>query len=318
MCSVRKGVYRIVELKSLQYLESVYRNKSFTKAANEFYVSQPSISVAVQKLENELGATLIDRNAKPLAFTEDGERFMHHVHNILDAVEDAVNDMQHRTNRTEQTLSCAWATTLGDMIRPTIYTTFFAKHPNYQISIKEGTQKNVESELLNGSLDMAYTHILDSLNPELFETIPIQISETCVIMSRKHPLAFKPNLCLKDLREERILIFPKGSMIRSKIEDAFRRVYAVPDFYTVSFVSQIYEMICSDFGIALFPLDRVNSLLEDSQIAVIPLRESITFLKGFILKRGVRRTDAMQDLIDYTSSLARWQLRESCDRTDPF
>ncbi|MCD8097633.1 MAG: LysR family transcriptional regulator [Lachnospiraceae bacterium] len=296
-----------MELKSLQYLESVYRNKSFTKAASEFYISQPSISVAMQKLENELGVTLIDRNAKPLAFTEDGERFMHHVYNILDAVENAVNDMQHRTNRTEQMLSCAWATTLGDIIRPTIYTTFFAKHPDYQIIIKEGTQKSIEKELLDGSLDMAYTHIPDSLNPELFETIPIQISETSVLMSRKHPLASEPDLCLKDLREERILIFPKGSMIRSKIEDAFHRAYVVPDFYTVSFASQIYEMICSGFGIALFPVDRVNSLSEDNQIAVIPLREHITFLKGFILKRGVQRTRAMQDLIDHTSQLARCQ-----------
>ena len=73
-----------MDLKKLRYLEAIYRLKSYTKAAEELFISQPSLSNAIHALEKELGVSLIDRSRQPLRFTFEGERFMWHVYKILE------------------------------------------------------------------------------------------------------------------------------------------------------------------------------------------------------------------------------------------
>lgn len=66
----------------MRYLEAIYRLKSYTKAAEELFISQPSLSNAIHSLEKELGVSLIDRSRQPLRFTFEGERFMWHVYSV--------------------------------------------------------------------------------------------------------------------------------------------------------------------------------------------------------------------------------------------
>ena len=120
-----------MDLKKLEYLETIYRLRSFSKAAEAHFISQPSISNAIQKLETELGVLLIDRNAKPLVFTPEGVRFMSHVYTILNAVEEAQKDMREISSLNRQQLKMAIHSILVDWIFTQIFSDFQERYPGY-------------------------------------------------------------------------------------------------------------------------------------------------------------------------------------------
>lgn len=292
-----------MELKNLQYLDSIYRLRSFTKAAEEHYISQPSISNAIQKLENELGVILIRRNEKPLAFTEDGERFMCHVSNILEAVDDAIQDMKSRSCLLEQTLHLAWASTLGDCLLPRIYTQFHESYPQCQVLLWEQTLHNILTLLTADQIDLAYALIPENYDPNTLEVIPLQFCEMRVLLSKDHPLASHKQLSLTMLRNEKILTFPSGSLIRTKLEEKFKELHIVPNLYPVNQVAVMENLVSENYGITLLAVDEINSITNNKNIVLLPLKEPITFLKGFILKRGCRRTVPMKQMISFVENV---------------
>ena len=84
----------IVEIKHLEHFTAVVESESFTRAAIRQQVSQPSITLAVQRLEDELGVQLVDRRYKKLTLTEDGKRFYDRTQVILKEVQITVDEMR--------------------------------------------------------------------------------------------------------------------------------------------------------------------------------------------------------------------------------
>ena len=294
-----------MELKNLQYLESIYRLRSFTRAAEEHYISQPSISNAVQKLERELGVTLINRNDKPLSFTENGERFMCHVRNILSLTDDAVQDMKELSDPQKMTLRLSWASTIGDIILPRIYTEFYKKYPQYQVVLSAETLQDMMKRLLTEEIDMAYAHIREGYDSRLFDMIPIQSCELQVLMSRDNPLSKYGHLSLEMLAGEQILAFPPGSVFRNKIEEKFAEAHIVPKLQTITHTDIIQELVEQNYGISFLTKELDNSLAHNEKLLFVPLSEPVYFLKGFLLKNGVKRTAAMKAMILFIQDVVK-------------
>lgn len=301
-CCYRNSIYMKVkkmELRNLQYLEAVYRLHSFTKAADEFYISQPSITGAIQKLEKELGVMLIDRSKKPFQFTVNGEHFMKHVYNILGVVGDAEKDMKKTQGMETEHINLVWASTMGDCLLPLVFTEFYEKNPHYQITLYEQTNAEILEGLQNETYDLAYALFPEQYNPDIVKTIPVQICQMYVIMSKQCELKRYNKIPLEALKEKKILSFPKGSAVRTKIDDLFHKARIVPEIQTIRQTKLIEELICQNYGIAILPLDKVNSVATEEEIIIRPLKDSIVFTKGFIMKRGRHRTDGMKALIRF-------------------
>ena len=139
-----------MDLKKLRYLEAIYRLKNYTKAAEELYISQPSLSNAIHSLEKELGVTLINRSRQPLRFTFEGERFMWHVYRILECVHDAQVDIEEMSERRKHTLILIWPSiTANDFILPKIYTEFHSLYPSYHVVVQDSPIQSTLTRLLS-------------------------------------------------------------------------------------------------------------------------------------------------------------------------
>lgn len=290
---------KTMELRNLQYLEAVYRLHSFTKAADEFYISQPSITGAIQKLEKELGVMLIDRSKKPFQFTVNWEHFMKHVYNIIGAVGDAEKDMKKTQGMETENIKLVWASTMGDCILPLVFTEFYEQNPHYQITLYEETNAGILEGLQKETYDLAYALFPEQYNPDIVKTIPVQICQMYVIMSKQCDLKKYEKVPLEALKEERILSFPKGAIIRTKVDDLFHKARIVPEIQTIRQTKLMEELIRQNYAIAILPLDEVNSIEREGNMIIRPLEESIVFTKGFIMKRGRHRTDGMKALIRF-------------------
>ncbi len=294
-----------MDLKKLEYLEAIYRLRSFSKAAEEHFISQPSISNAIQKLELELGVVLINRNSKPLIFTPEGVRFMSHVYNILNAVDDAVRDMQELSSAQRQTLKIAIHSTLGDWVPTKILSDFRDRFPMYQVELYELPNQEMLEQLVSEEIDLAYTLIPDNCDLEQFTTIPVQTCELYVLLPKNHPLEHYERIPLNMLKSERLITFPPGSLIYSRLDRDFSQLHIVPHFQTLNQIRIIQGLVEQNHGVSFVTVDEMSSLSDTSTYSIRPLQEPIHFLKGFILKRGHRPSNAANSIMAYIQGVVQ-------------
>lgn len=292
----------IMDFKKLEYLESIYRLRSFTKAAKECYISQPSITNSIRKLEEEIGFTLINREDRPMTFTPEGEYFMQHVHTILNAVKDAEASMEELRGKQSSTLNFALASTTSDWLLPKIYSEFQALHKNCTIHIIEDTYINMLKGLSDGAIDVAYSLFPANYDMLHYEAIPLQQTELCVMCSDDHPLAVYERIPIQALEGLRILTFPEGSLIRSTFQDECARHNVKIELQTVTQTEVVRVLIDKGYGVTLVTRDHEGQNYAEGG-TVRPFEVPILFTKGFLLVRGGRRSASVKNIMRFITQL---------------
>ena len=119
----------IVEIKHLEHFTAVVESESFTRAAIRQQVSQPSITLAVQRLEDELGVQLVDRRYKKLTLTEDGKRFYDRTQVILKEVQITVDEMRKNQDVTAGRIRVAMPSSIGGQVYRMFLSVFNDRFP---------------------------------------------------------------------------------------------------------------------------------------------------------------------------------------------
>lgn len=294
-----------MDFKKLEYLETIYRVRSFSKAAEEHFISQPSISNAIQKLENELGVTLIDRNAKPLDFTPEGIHFMGHVQIILDAVRNAEEDMAELVHASSQEFQIAIHSTIGDQVLTKIFLDFHDKYPKCSLALIEMSNQLMLEKLITEEIDVAYTLIPDDIDLTLYETIPLQNCELHALLPKRHALEQYDRISLSMLKNERVITFPKDTLIYNKLVHEFNKLQIMPQIRTQQNIRILQNLVEQNYGISFVTVDNLSTLKDTDTFSIRPLKEHMLFLKGFILKRQKQRNPAINSLIHYAQRMIR-------------
>lgn len=295
-----------MELKKLEYFDSLYRLRSFTKAAQEHFISQPSLSNAIKSLEEELHCSLINRYSKPLSFTLEGERFNFHVQRILNDIHAAKLEMTGVEKGQEISIKLSWPSCfVHDYLLPKLYTDFQDLYPNYQILCIESTIEGTINLLLNDQLDIAYVHIPDSYDTNQLEFVPIVCCEMCVLVSKDNPLATMKKLSIPQLSRERIFSFQHGSLYRKKLDEALRLNNITPHITVTNQMQIILKLVSENNGISFATFDDNEKIKTLGNIVIIPLEEPISFVKGFLFKRGNSSLPHIQNLITFVQSIVQ-------------
>jgi len=201
----------MLTIKQLQYLDSIYKNKSFTKAAHELFVSQPAISNAVNSIENELGFRIIARNTKELTFTPEGKRYMEYVEKILMQCVEADNYADRITKSENNKLRLGVSKSAGIEIVRMIYNDFAQRWPDADIMVDDEKHDALLGKLLDGSLDLYYSTYVTPYNNLQISTDSFVRNEVKVLLSKEHPLAKKEKLTTADIDKMPSLVIDKDS-----------------------------------------------------------------------------------------------------------
>lgn len=149
----------------MHYVYQVYKEKSFSKAAQKLFISQPALSATIKRVEEKVGHPLFDRSTKPLMLTECGEKYMEaaeQIMNIQQAFTDYVNEWQKGV---VGNLTIGGTSLFTSLILPPLMAQFSKKHPNIQFTIVEDTTGNLEEKLQRGEIDLMMDN--DELSPHL-------------------------------------------------------------------------------------------------------------------------------------------------------
>lgn len=136
-----------------KYIYEVYLEKSFSKAAQNLYISQPSLSARVKKVEERIGFPLFDRSTSPLQLTEVGEVYIEAAEEIFKIEQRVENYINNLSTLKIGSLSIGASNLFAAYVLPPLITDFKQKFPDVHIQITEGNTTQLESMLSNNSLD---------------------------------------------------------------------------------------------------------------------------------------------------------------------
>lgn len=154
-----------------KYIYEVYREMSFSKAAQNLYISQPSLSARIKKAEERIGAPLFDRSTSPLQLTEVGKVYIEAAEEIFQIEQRVENYINNLTTLKTGHLAVGASTLFAAYVLPSLITRFNQRFPDIRIQLIEGNTTQLEAMLGNNSLDFVIDNYhYDSIlyNKELY------------------------------------------------------------------------------------------------------------------------------------------------------
>lgn len=275
-----------MEIKQLQYLNTLYETKSYTKAAEKHFISQPNITTAVKKLEEELNCQLINRQSRPLRFTEEGEFFITYVKNILYSINEGKIALESFIKKRNTTIHISIAASIGNGLLPLLYTEFLSSNSGVDLRCMDASMAMILDFISNDTLDLAYTMIPNHKDLRKYNITLVQNSELCLLINKDHPLASEDRISFSMLKDERILTFPEGSLILDRLQH-YSKIENVSLNYQI--FTQVYvmeELVKQNYGIATITVNAFNRNDTYDKYVVKPFETPILFEEGFIVKKG--------------------------------
>ena len=161
----------VVMFKKMEYVYTIYKEKSFTKAAKKLYVSQPCLSAAIKKLEDEIGLSLFERRSHDLRPTMIGYEYIRAAERIMDIQDDFSAKINEVTNMQCGKLKVGGSNYVSSYILPQIISEFSQCYPGIEISITETSSLELKKMLEAEEIDL----VIDSMDeePPSFECFPL-------------------------------------------------------------------------------------------------------------------------------------------------
>ncbi|SIS92991.1 LysR family transcriptional regulator [Alicyclobacillus vulcanalis] len=236
-----------MDLRLFKYFVRVAELQSFTKAAEDLGVTQPTLSKQIQMLEEYVGVALFTRSSRSVRLTPAGDRMLEHAKQILGYVESAIEDVRLADVHDKGTLRVGCS---GNHILVQVLAVYSSQHPNVEVLVYDQRSQQTIEGVLSGSLDIGvifYTH-----EDSRLEFRPLFEEEFYVVVRQDSPIVECESLSVFDLPELPLVLFPSHFLIRRFIDE-----------------------FCAAYGVTLHPklqlssLESQRELLEHGNVATI-------------------------------------------------
>ncbi len=156
---------------TMKYIYTIYKTKSFSAAAEQLFITQPALSIAVRKEEELWGAPFFDRNAHPLGLTAAGELYIQKVIEIMKLEQELKQQISDLTNLETGELHIAGTQYINSYILPPVIKAFMEIHPGIRIKLNESSPEANLQSILNGTANVSFNS--GAFDPQLYEQWPL-------------------------------------------------------------------------------------------------------------------------------------------------
>lgn len=207
-----------MNLKALEYCVEIARQGSFTKAAQALHVAQPALSMAVSRLEDELGVALFNRATRQISVTAEGQLFPARAEACLQGLAGARRELQDLTQLHSGEIRVGVPPMYGIRHIPELLMQFRARYPGIAMHVVEGSADDISERLATRDIDVA---LLESrrVDPD-WESVLLGSDEMVLCMQEQHPLAGASSIPAARLQDEPMLVFD-NTFLQRHLLDAF-------------------------------------------------------------------------------------------------
>ena len=266
-----------MNINQLRYFVAVAEQRSFTKAANQYYLSQTAVTQQVRALEETLGVQLLDRNSRPVSLTPAGAVFLTEAKAILERMNTAVSRARDASTGLVGSVRIGYTkgyerSDLSNKLRA-----FHRDYPNILLTCFRCDTDMLAAGLLNGEYDIIFTW--DSTNIRQESQVELRLVERArlvVALYGSHPFARRTALRRSELKNETILFMTPSSTGASFGDDHFMQLYQqagyLPNILLRSNdVESILMMVAAEEGISILPAYCTDKLTNADNLIFVPL-----------------------------------------------
>lgn len=283
----------IYSLSSLMVFSIVVKHKSFSRAADILFMTQPGVSNHIANLEAQTGLELIKRGRGRFELTKEGKgvyRYAERIEKLSRELEEKVRTLR---GDAEPTLRIGTTINYAKRIMPYVLGAFNKEAPDIRIKLDTGSSVEMEKTLILGENDVII--VANQHQSNKVQSFPFVREELIVIAARNHPLALKNTVSLADIRPYPFIIREEGSATRGVVLSAFERKNIIPSvLIEVKSTEFIKEWVSQGKGVSIL-IQRAMNGEEDASLTAVPLLEplflevSVLFLKSRKYDRSIQR-----------------------------
>lgn len=290
-----------MDLRQIEYFCKVSALRSFTKAAAELHVAQPSITNAIHKLEDELGLQLFDRSQRKVILTPEGQAFLRRGDRILFEVRQALAEMADFQNLNKGAIKFAVPPMIGAYLFPNIFTRFQERYSNIALEVWEAGSMASRTMLEQEELDLGL--IILPQQSDALDNIPLVHEQIMLCVAPGHRLRSARQVDFSDLREESFIMFKKEFLHHQLILDECTRHKFTPRIvFTSNQLETVKALTASNIGISFL----MNMVVQQHPVIVsIPLSDPIRITIGLAWKKGRYLSKAALAFIEFLRAYAK-------------
>ncbi len=241
-----------MNLRELQYLVALADHRHFGHAAAACYVSQPTLSTQLRKLEDELGVTLIERTTRQALLTEVGQNITRRARNILNEVDQIRTTARNHNDPGTGTLRLGIFPTLAPYLLPHVVPTLHQRFPHLGLLLVEEKTEQVLARLREGTLDACLVALPvhdEHVHAEFLFEEPFVLA-----VPQSHPLANREPLGLAELEGQNLLLLEDGHCLRDQALEVCHMAGArEADGFRATSLETLRHMVAAEAGITLLP-----------------------------------------------------------------
>ena len=241
-----------LKLKDLRYLVALADQRHFGRAAARCFVSQPTLSAQLKKLEQSLGVQLIERAPNNVSLTAVGEEVVARARRILEASDEMVGLARTHQDPLGGRLRVALLPTIGPYLLPQLAPLIRKALPRLQLHLYEHQTAPMLEKLHGGELDLGILALPVEL--EGLESCELYREEFLLAAPERHPLAAQQRVRVSDLRDAKLLLLEEGHCLRDQALEVCSRVGLrdSQDFRATS-LETLRQMVAAGAGVTLLP-----------------------------------------------------------------
>lgn len=261
-----------INLHQLKIFHTVARSGSFSRAAAELLISQPSVSIQVGELERQFGVELFEQVGKSARLTEAGRILNAYAGRILGLIDETRRAIDEVKGLRRGRILIGATPTPGTYILPALLGRLKEQYPQLEIALRIGTPRRIQEMLLQHELDVGVVGLKVTF-PDL-EAVPMVTDEMALVVAPAHRFAALPAVDVADLSGEPFILRERGSENREVVDEALHRagVHITP-VLELEGVEMVKQAVAANLGISILSRFSVELEVASARLRIAPIRE---------------------------------------------
>jgi DNA-binding transcriptional LysR family regulator len=291
----------IHDLRHIRAFLVLAQARSFTRAAAELHMSQPTLTVQIKQLEAAVGVKLFDRSKRHVALTQAGLELMVPLERILIDVEAIATSTEELLEHRRGLVTVAALPSMSAAILPRAIKTLSRSYPGITVRVQDGVAARVAELVKNGQADFGISSLMTGDRD--LESHVLLMDRLCAVVPSSHVLAKKRSTTVRELAKYPLVVMGKDSSARMLMDQGFDREGLVPTVaYEVTYASSVSGMTKAGLGVGILP----ESLASTSSLQVLPIRnETMRRRIGIVMRAGRSLSPTADKLKQVLEQVAR-------------
>lgn len=260
-----------MNLNELRYAVAVAQMRNFRRAAEKCFVTQPALSLAIQKLEDELGVQLFERSRTEVTLTPIGARIVEQAQRVLEEAARVPEIAKQGRDQLAGTLKIGIIYTVAPYLLPELIPVLHRKAPNMPLEVEENLTANLDLLLRNGRIDVAILAL--PFEVPAVNTLPLYDEPFVVVVPKDHAWSKRASIRSEELSSEKVLMLASGHCFSNQVVESCPELHKEGrEVLQGNSLETIRNMVASGLGITVLPASAEGPRYRSPLLKVIPFK----------------------------------------------